>query len=101
MILFRNFTPFPPLYFESRDEKQQDFGVIVLRGTFNILQKRRLFVTASQDPISFVDEYFGDPTKTSLKTQACLVPFKPKTDVFIEANAHSPEGRPVMPGKSK
>ena len=35
-MLFRNFTPFPPLQFESRDEKKQDFGVIVLRGTFSI-----------------------------------------------------------------
>lgn len=93
-MLFRNYSPFPPLYFESRDEKQQDFGVVALRGTFQIEDRQRLRMTEVQDPIVFSDEYFGDPQETSLKTQACLIPFKPSTDVFVTANAYSPTHRP-------
>ncbi len=100
MTLFRNFTPFPPLYFESRDEKQQDFGVVVLRGTFQIVNRQRLRLAEAQDPIVFVDEYYGDPHKTSLKDQACLIPFKPSTDVFVTANSYSPDAKPSIGWKA-
>lgn len=92
-MLFRNFTPFPPLCFESRDENQNDFGVVVLRGSFKIESGKRLRLNQQQDPIVFVDEFYGDPQKSSLKTQASLIPFKPSTDVFVTANAYSPSFR--------
>lgn len=94
-MLFRNYTPFPPLQFESRDEKRNDFGVIVLRGTFKIENGRRLRLVQEQAPLIMADEYFGEPGKSSLKFESNIAPYKPKTDVLVQANAHAPSGRPM------
>ena len=48
-MLFRNYTPFTPLHFESRDEKQNDFGVVVLRGTFQIENGQTLTMVQEQN----------------------------------------------------
>ena len=94
-MLFRNFTPFPPLQFESRDEKQNDFGVIVLRGTFQIRNGKRLRLVQEQSPLVMADEYFGEPGKSSLKYENNIAPYKPKTDVTLTGEAHSPNGKPA------
>ena len=92
-MIFRNYTPFPPLHFESRDENQRDFGVLVLRGTFAFQNGSVLRLLDEQHPIIYYDEYYGDPHATSLKLESCLAPFKPATDFVLTANAHSPSGR--------
>lgn len=93
-MLFRNFTPFSPLYFESRDENQNDYGVVVLRGTFKIENGQRLRMEQEQEPILYKDEYYGDPQGSSLQFDSCMAPFKPKTDILVNANAYSPSGLP-------
>jgi hypothetical protein len=93
-MLFRNFTPFPPLHFESRDNKQNDFGVVVLRGTFQIEPGRRLRLVEKQEPPIMADQYFGEPGKSSLRFENSLAPYKPRTDLLINAKAHAPGGRP-------
>jgi len=54
-MLFRNFTPFPPLQFESRDEQQRDFGVVVVRGTFKITPNKPLSLEPEQEPLVMAD----------------------------------------------
>ena len=93
-MLFRNYTPFPPLQFESRDEQRNDFGVIVLRGTFQIENGRRLRLVQKQEPLIMADEYYGEPGQSSLKYESSIAPYKPKTDILINANAYSPSGKP-------
>lgn len=93
-MIFNNFTPFSPLHFESRDEKQNDFGVVVLRGTFHLESGRRLRMVQQQEPILFKDQYYGDPQTSSLQFESCMPPFKPNTDVLVNANAYSPSGFP-------
>ncbi len=93
-MLFRNFTPFPPLQFESRDEKRNDFGVIVLRGTFQIENGQRLKLVQKQEPLVMADEYFGEPGHSSLRFESSLAAYKPRTDLLIHANAYSPSGNP-------
>jgi len=91
-MLFRNYTPFPPLHFKSRDENQQDFGVLLMRGTFEIEHGKRLRLAESQEQVLFKDEYYGDPQETSMKMETSLAPFKPATDIHVNAIAHSPTG---------
>ncbi|MFN9435954.1 MAG: DUF2169 domain-containing protein [Planctomycetota bacterium] len=93
-MLFRNYTPFPPLQFESRDEKRNDFGVIVLRGTFQIEPGKRLRLVQKQEPLVMADEYYGEPGSSSIRYESSIAPYKPKTDVLINANAYSPSGKP-------
>ncbi|NJO16600.1 MAG: DUF2169 domain-containing protein [Thioploca sp.] len=94
-MLFRNFTPFPPLQFESRDEQRRDFGVVVLRGTFEIRNYQTLFLLQEQEPLIMADVYHGEPGKSSLWKEGNLAPYKPKTDIHINAIAHAPEGKPL------
>jgi hypothetical protein len=91
---FRNFTPFPSLQFESRDEKKRDFGVAVLRGTFDIVPDRPLAPAEDQAPLVMADVYHGEPGRSSLKLENNIAPYKPKTDIHLEAEAHAPSGRP-------
>lgn len=93
-MLFRNYTPFPPLQFESRDEKRNDFGVIVLRGTFQIEPGKRLRLVQQQDPLVMADEYYGEPGASSIRFESSIAPYKPRTDVIVNATAYSPSGKP-------
>lgn len=92
-MLFRNFTPFPPLQFESRDAQRRDFGVVVLRGTFAIDDNSPLRPIPKQEPVLLADEFHGAPGKSSLKYESNLAPFKPKTDFHFNATAYAPNGR--------
>lgn len=94
-MLFRNFTPFPTLQFESRDEKRRDFGVVALRGTFRIDPFGPLRLVQKQAPLVMTDEYFGRVTGSSLRCESSLAPYKPRTDVHIQATAHAPNRRPA------
>ncbi|MBX3421507.1 MAG: DUF2169 domain-containing protein [Pirellulaceae bacterium] len=93
-MLFRNYTPFPPLQFESRDEKRNDFGVIVLRGTFQIESGKRLRLVQKQEPLVMADEYYGQPGMSSIRLESSIAPYKPKTDILVNATAYSPSGQP-------
>lgn len=90
----RNYTPFPPLVFESRDEHQRDFGVLILRGTCKLENKKTLVLEQEQEPLLFKDEYYDEPHTSSLRFESSLAPYKPKTDVIINASAYSPSGQP-------
>ena len=90
----RNYTPFIPLCFESRDPQRMDFGVCVLRGGFDIIPGQRLRPREDQAPLVMADEYHGEPGESSLRIETNLAPFKPKTDIHVEAIATSPDGQP-------
>ena len=92
-MIFRNYTPFPPLHFDSRDEQQRTYGVLVLRGTFQFRHGFVAELVELQDPILWKDEYYGDPQLSSMKVESCLAPFKPATDFVVTGSAFSPSGR--------
>lgn len=94
-MIIRNHTPFSPLYFESRDVQGRDFGVFVLRGTFDIVPGQPLRPCQKQDPIVEADQYFGEIGKSSLRVESDLAPFKPRTDIHILGTARAPGGRPL------
>lgn len=91
---FRNFTPFPPLHFESRDEKKNDFGVVVTRATFALEPDALPRLVQKQEAIVLADEYIGEPGQSSIKIENNIAPYKPKSDIHIFATAHAPEGKP-------
>ena len=92
--LLRNQTPFVPLQFESIDKKLQRFGVVVVKGTFDIVNGQRLRISSEQAAPVLEDQYFDSPAASSLRFDSSLSPYKPATDVLIEATAWSPSGQP-------
>lgn len=91
---FRNFTPFIPLAFESRDEKQNDFGVLVLRASFDMENGQPLKLAEDQEPMIMADEFVDQPVTSSIVIENNIAPVKPKTDIHINAIAHAPYGEP-------
>jgi hypothetical protein len=87
-----NLTPFVPLSFESIDAELNHFGVLVIRGTFKILNNAPLALSSHQDTMVLEDEYYGDPKRSSMRRDSGLTPYKPRTDVLIEATAYAPRG---------
>ncbi len=94
-MILRNYTPFLPLFFESCDLQDRDFGVLVLRGTFDILPGATLRPNPQQAPIVEADVWHGEPNLSSVYLESDLAPFKPQTDILVNAVAHAPGGRPL------
>jgi len=90
----RNHSPFPPLLFQSRDVERHDFGVVVLRGTFDLAANRPLTPAVQQDPLVLADEYLGEPGRSSILVENNLAPYKPRGDLQIIADAVAPGGIP-------
>src|SRR2546426_12776925 len=86
-----NDTPFMPLAFESQDVDDQPFHVVVLKGTYEIINGQPLKLAPEPRPLTMADEYYGDPTGSSLKRESDLAPYKPRTDIhFTGAVAYAP-----------
>lgn len=94
-MILRNYTPFRPLLFDGRDVQGRDFGVLVLRGTFDIIHGAPLRPNPKQQPIVETDIWHGEPNYSSVYMESDLAPFKPRTDIMVNAVAHAPGGRPL------
>lgn len=91
---FVNYTPFPPFVFQSEDVERRPFTVVVLRGSFAIEQGRPLRPVPDQEPVVRKDGYRGVVNRSSLLVESDLAPYKPRSDLHVEAVAHSPSGKP-------
>lgn len=91
----QNCTPFMPLAFESRDAEERLHHVVVLKGSYEIVNGQPLKLAPEPKPLTMADEYYGDPTKSSLKRESDLAPFKRRTDIhFTDPVAFAPGGSP-------
>lgn len=88
-----NTTPYP--HFDSKFlTPQGDFlRFCVLRGTFQLVDGCRLELAPEQRGPVLVDEYYGDPKRSSLRVENDLAPYKPRADVyFVDPVTRSPSG---------
>ncbi|MCP5528186.1 MAG: DUF2169 domain-containing protein [Verrucomicrobiales bacterium] len=90
----RNYTPFPTLGFESRGHGGEVYHVFVLKGTFRLANSPRLKPIPEQSPLVMADEYYGDPTSSSVRLECDINPFKPATDIHLIGCARSPRSQP-------
>lgn len=92
MITPISHTPFIPMGFEFRDQRNRPLYAIMLRGTFRILPGARLQPLPNQEPFIPEDCYHGDPHTSSVKTEAEFAQYKPWSDITLNATAHAPGG---------
>ncbi|WP_170229446.1 DUF2169 family type VI secretion system accessory protein [Polyangium fumosum] len=90
----RNRTPFSPYTFQTLDTDDDPFQVVIAKGTFDIVPDAPLSLSAEQDPIRTCDTYWDNQKPSSLRWEDDLAPFKPCTDVVVNATAYAPSGRP-------
>jgi hypothetical protein len=93
--MVRNYTPFRPLVFNALDVAGEEYGVFVLRGTFTIMPDIAVRPAPMQEPIVEADRWHGEPGKSSLYMDSDLAPFKPRSDIHVNAVAHAPGWRPL------
>jgi hypothetical protein len=66
----------------------------VLKGRYEIHNGQPLKLAPEPGPLTMADEYYGDPTTSSLKRESDLAPFKPRTDIhFTNSVAFAPGGK--------
>lgn len=92
-MFIRNLTPFLSMAFQGRDRHNKDVWVILLRGTFRIVDRRRLELAPTQHPIVVTDTFVDQAFSSSLYLESDLLPYKAKTDIYIHGHAWAPRGQ--------
>lgn len=93
MLQLRNTSPFVATMFSMPDARGVDTLVIVIKASFALAPS--LVLAEQQRPILAADEYWGDPTTTSLRYPGELHLPKPGTDVIVIGDACAPHEQAV------
>lgn len=88
-----NHTPFPALAFRQYNLAGNMNGVVVVQGTFNLVDGGPMETAPDQLPLQMTDEFEGDPFASSMTAQTALVPFKPSSDVTFIGSTFAPGGK--------
>jgi hypothetical protein len=92
MLQINNLTPFQSFLgvFANLDGVECAYGIV--KATFAI-RPEGVELAPKQVPVTLVDEYYGDPQTSSLKTASEITLVKPSTDVLLQGHAYAPGGR--------
>lgn len=93
MFQISNSTPFPAELLLLPDIDGVDTVFVVIKGTFTI--SPTVGPADDQVPVTMMDEYFGAPDKSSIRTPSDVSLLKPATDVLLRGSAWAPDSRPV------
>jgi hypothetical protein len=88
----RNLTPFPNLQFANWDQHGREFGVFMVKTAWDIAADGTCSLSEEQEPFVFTDIYHGEVNESSPRYASDLVPFKPRTDIVLNATAFAPRG---------
>jgi hypothetical protein len=96
---FENATRFGAFAIPSSDRDGRDLLLIVVAARFDLPPPQRaatkLTVSAKQQPPPRVEEYYGEPGKSSVKIEGQAVCTRPATDIYVLGQACAPEEKPV------
>lgn len=86
----KNSTPFILDRMVILDKQAAEHLVVILKATYMFDLKGKLTIAEKQEPVKAEDEFYGDPTNSSIKHEAELGPMKPATDVVLFGHACVP-----------
>jgi len=94
MWMLDNKTPYEAERTWVRDKDGVHQWIVVVKATYEIATDGTL--TLSESPVEplHAPEYIGKPGNSSLRYEADLVGMKPGTDVYLNAIAYAPKGKP-------
>ncbi|WP_284775431.1 DUF2169 domain-containing protein [Agrobacterium sp. lyk4-40-TYG-31] len=90
-----NHTPYPNFRYYSSDKAGVDFGVVIVKCTYEVGPSGRLLKAEEQAPMVFTDMCHGEVNRTSLWHPSDLVPLKPATDLIVNGVARAPGSEPL------
>ncbi len=97
---FINHTIFPALNYDSDNHQHDTFHIVASRITYDIRINNRdgqsqLVISPEQSLLNYTDVSYNEMVDTSIEYESDLAPYKPKTDIVINATAFVPENNPV------
>jgi hypothetical protein len=99
MADFDNETPFAALALPSLDRQGVDVLLIIVAAHFELPDpgygETRLHLAATQEPPSMVEEYVGEPGRSSIRRDGQSPYLKPATDIHVVGDACAPNDKPV------
>jgi hypothetical protein len=93
MLQLVNQTPFQPSIAVFPDRNAIDTLYVVVKATVNL--RPRIGLAAAQLPVTIADEYYEDPTTSSLKSVSDMHIGKPGTDVLLVGHAWGRDGAQI------
>lgn len=93
MSMLVNLTPFPATTFSMLDSDARQFDVVVASATFEARPGQPVRIAEEQSPIREVDEFRGEPGRSSVRHEGQIAPEKARVDVLVEGHAFAPAGR--------
>lgn len=99
MFDLENFTCFPAQQFQSLDQYDRAFNVVVAKVSYDLSIDPKsgiseILFAENQSPIIFSDQYYDDSYENSTRLESDLVLYKPKLDLVVNAIAYAPDTRP-------
>lgn len=94
MLQLKNHSPFEPAICLFPNEKGVDTLYVIVKATFEI--GAGLSIAEEQVAPVTADEYWGDPTSSSIKYASEMHLAKPSTDVILIGRARTPNNRAVQ-----
>ena len=93
MLQIDNQTPFYAVLSVLPDRDAIDTMYVILKAT--LVLRPKLALAPEQLPVTLADEYYGDPTESSLKAVSEIHIGKPGTDVVLVGRAWGAQGQAV------
>lgn len=98
-LLFDNRTEYDALHFDTLDQNDTPFHVIVAKigYTFSACNDNGEAQLAPLDEaveLNLEDQYYEDDLANSVRQESDLAPYKPHCDVIVNADAYAPHGKP-------
>jgi len=89
-----NLTKMPHFRFSGADPAGKEFGVLIIKTSYDVSDQGVVEIAPEQESFVFTDVCYGEVNQTSLKYPSDMVPYKPQTDIVINAVGYSPGGKP-------
>jgi hypothetical protein len=93
MWALHNHTPFAAERTIVVDENGARHWVVVVKGTFDIRRDGSVARSEEQVEPKVAPEYNGEDGQSSLRYEQDLIAAKPRTDIYVNGQAHAPGGR--------
>lgn len=91
MLEIRNKTPFNVTLIPSLDKYEQNYAVVIVKGSFDIHPRAAaLVIVDEQQPLLQSDVFYVEPGKSSIKYEADIAPLKKAIDIVLNGNVYAP-----------
>jgi len=74
------------------DKEGYETLLITVKGTYLFGSREKLELAQEQVPVQWTDEYYGEPSQSSIKYEGDIALFKNGTDVVLNGHAYAPGG---------